>query len=121
MKRKRWYYRLAAILLSCFSGTFLLMPLAGRFPQKNAKVVLACVGALFWITGIGGYTLLLLAYRAERRTDGKDERAKRTGIFPVPFRYIRGTDEKQTKQWCQDYCSFVKLTLCRHRSKSDPQ
>ena len=83
MKRKRWYYRLAAILLSCFSGTFLLMPLAGRFPQKNAKVVLACVGALFWITGIGGYTLLLLAHWAERRMDGKDERAKRTGIFPV--------------------------------------
>lgn len=50
---------------------------------ENAKVVLACVGALFWITGIGGYTLLLLAHRAERRMDGKDERAKRTGIFPV--------------------------------------
>ncbi|MCI9072777.1 MAG: hypothetical protein HFH80_08255 [Lachnospiraceae bacterium] len=82
MKRKRLYYRSAAILLSCFSGTFLLMPLAGRFSQENARAVLACVGTLFWITGIGGYTLLLLAHRAERRMGGKDEGTKRTEIFP---------------------------------------
>ncbi len=83
MKRKRWYYRLAAILLSCFSGTFLLMPLAGRFSQENGRAVLTCVGVLFWITGIGGYTLLFLARRAERRMGGKDEGAKRTGVFPT--------------------------------------
>lgn len=80
MKRKRWYYRLAAILLSCFSGTFLLMPLAGRFSQENGRAVLTCVGVLFWITGISGYTLLFLARRAERRMG---ERVKRIGVFPV--------------------------------------
>ncbi len=79
MKRKRWYYRLAAILLSCFSGTFLLMPLAGRFSQENGRAVLTCVGVLFWITGISGYTLLFLA----RRAGGKDERVKRIGVFPI--------------------------------------
>lgn len=83
IKRKRLYYGLAAILLSCFSGTFLLMPLAGRFSRENGRAVLACVGALFWITGIGGYTLLFLARRAERRMGRKEEGAKRIGIFPV--------------------------------------
>lgn len=83
MKRRRLYYLLAAILLSCFSGTFLLMPVANRISQKNARIVLVSVGLLFWLTGIGGYTLLFLAHRIERRMGMKSERAKRKGIFPV--------------------------------------
>ena len=83
MKRRRLYYRLAAVLLSCFSGTFLLMPVANRVSQRNARIVLVSVGVLFWLTGIGGYTLLFLARRTDRRMGGKDERAKRKGIFPV--------------------------------------
>lgn len=83
MKRQRLYYRLAAVLLSCLSCTYLLMPVANRVSHENARIVLVSVGMLFWLTGIGGYTLLFLARRTERRTGGKSERAKRKGIFPV--------------------------------------
>ena len=44
MKRRRLYYRLAAVLLSCFSGTFLLMPVANRVSQRNARIVLVSDG-----------------------------------------------------------------------------
>ncbi|MDE6516727.1 MAG: hypothetical protein K2L18_02610 [Acetatifactor sp.] len=83
MKRRRLYYLLAAILLSCFSGTFLLMPVAGRISQKNARIALVAVGMLFWLTGIGGYALLFLAHRTDRRMGGKDKSTKGKGIFPV--------------------------------------
>ena len=83
MKRMRLYYRLAAILLFCFSGTFLIMPVANRISQENARIALASAGMLFWLTGIGGYTLLFLAHRTKRRMDGKDKKVKRKGIFPV--------------------------------------
>ena len=74
IKRRRLYHLLSAILLSCFSGTFLLMPVAGRVDQGNVRAALGLVGALFWLTGIGGYTLFFLA----RRRDGKGERAEKT-------------------------------------------
>ena len=51
MKRRRLYYRLAAVLLSCFSGTFLLMPVANRVSQRNARIVLVSVGVLSWPAG----------------------------------------------------------------------
>lgn len=74
MNRRRLYYLLSAILLFCFSGTFLLMPVAGRADRENVRAALGAVGALFWLTGIGGYTLLVLA----RRSDGTRETAERT-------------------------------------------
>lgn len=73
MKRRRLYYLLSAILLFCFSGTFLLMPVAGRADRENVRAALGTVGVLFWLTGIGGYTLLVLA----RRLDAGSERAER--------------------------------------------
>ena len=73
MKRQRLYYLLSAILLFCFSGTFLLMPVAGRADRENVRAALGTVGVLFWLTGIGGYTLLVLA----RRLDAGSERAER--------------------------------------------
>ena len=82
-KRGRLYYRLAAVLLFCFSGTFLLMPVANWISQRNTRIVLVSVGVLFWLTGIGGYTLLFLAHRAEHRTGDKDGRQKRKGSFPA--------------------------------------
>ena len=83
MKRMRLYYLLAAVLLSCFSGTFLLMPVTYRVSPENTRIALVSVGLLFWLTGIGGYTLLFLARRTRRRMAGKDGRAKRKGIFPT--------------------------------------
>ena len=83
MKKRRLYYLLAAILLSCFSGTFLLMPVAGNISQKNARIALVSVGMLFWLTGIGGYTMLFLAHRTDRKMDGKDKGTNGKGIFPV--------------------------------------
>lgn len=83
MKKRRLYYLLAAILLSCFSATFLLMPVAGSISQKNARIALVSVGMLFWLTGIGGYTMLFLAHRTDRRMGGKDKGTKGKGIFPV--------------------------------------
>lgn len=82
-ERGRLYYLLAAILLFCFSCTFLIMPLTNRVSQNNARIVLVSVGMLFWLTGIGGYTFLFLTRRTERRRGGKDEGAKRKGIFPA--------------------------------------
>lgn len=73
MKRQRLYFRLSAILLFCFSGTFLLMPVAGRADRENVRAALGTVGVLFWLMGIGGYTLLVLA----RRLDAGSERAER--------------------------------------------
>ena len=83
MKRLRLYYLLSAILLFCFSCTFLLMPVANMVSQENARIVLVSVGMLFWLTGIGGYTLLFLVHRIKRRMGGEEGMAKRKGIFPV--------------------------------------
>lgn len=83
MKKRRLYYKLAAVLLFCFSGTFLLMPVANGISQGNTRIALVAVGLLFWFTGIGGYTLLILAHRIGRRMGGKDEKAKRKDNFPV--------------------------------------
>lgn len=83
MKRLRLYYLLAAILLFCFSCTFLMMPVANRISPENARIALASVGVLFWLTGIGGYTLLFLAHGTKRRMGGKDEKVKRKGILSV--------------------------------------
>ena len=59
------------------------MPVAYRISADNTRIALVSVGMLFWLTGIGGYTLLFLAHRIRRRTAGEDGREIRKGIFPV--------------------------------------
>ncbi len=57
MERLFWF---AVILLLLMSATILIMPFAAEWGEQNRAIVVL-VGILFWVTTIGGYTLLGLA------------------------------------------------------------
>lgn len=85
MKKLRLYYLFSAVMLFLFSGTFLIMPVANRISQRDARIFLVVVGVLFWVSGISGYALAFLAYRMERRMGRKEEIRKRRNIFSASW------------------------------------
>ncbi len=83
IKKLRLCYAVSAVMLFILSVTFLIMPAANMVSQRVARIVLVSVGVLFWISSISGYMLLFVAYKMERRMNGKDGVRKRNGLFPA--------------------------------------
>lgn len=62
-KKYKCLYIIAAICLVCFAITFLLMPISNYVLIKYSRISSMIIGAIFWLTGITGYTLLIFLYK----------------------------------------------------------
>lgn len=62
-KKYKCLYIISAICLGCFSATFLLMPILNYVPIEYTRLTSIILGAIFWLTGLVGYTLLIYIYK----------------------------------------------------------
>ena len=59
------YFWCIVLLLTIMSFTFLLMPIANYMQNGwKQRLVLVIVGILFWLSFIGGYTLLIITNKS---------------------------------------------------------
>ena len=62
------YFWCIVLLLTIMSFTFLLMPIANYMQNGwKQRLVLVIVGILFWLSFIGGYTLLIITNKKFRK------------------------------------------------------
>ena len=60
------YFWSSVILLTLMSLTFIAMPAADYVDEGKVKIFLAAIGAIFWVTLVGGYVLWFMAYRLNK-------------------------------------------------------
>lgn len=60
------YFWSSVILLTLMSLTFIAMPAADYVDEEKVKIFLAAIGAIFWVTLVGGYVLWFMAYRLNK-------------------------------------------------------
>ncbi len=68
-KEKRLYI-VSIVLLMIFPCSFLLMPISNYVQIEYSRLVSILIGAVFWITGIGGYVALVIVY-SMKKTKGQ--------------------------------------------------
>lgn len=73
-KRQRLYYLISIVMLTVFSGTFLLMPLSERVSADRARLIMVLTGAVFWVSCLSGYGTLLMAYRSCQHKNDRKQR-----------------------------------------------
>lgn len=68
------YFWCIVFLLTVMSFTFLLMPIANYMQNGwKQRLVLVMVGILFWLSFIGGYTLLIITIRMFKKLSYKEK------------------------------------------------
>jgi len=72
------YFGVAFTLLTIFSMTFLLMPLAQN-QSENRRIMLIIVGIMFWVSFIGGMISLIIVKHMNAKAN-KKENIHNTGI-----------------------------------------
>ena len=83
--RIKQLFWLAAILQFLMSATILFMPFATRIGEQN-RILAVLLGAVFWISAILGYTLLIIANAKRKgfirsKIDGNVKMNCRAGII----------------------------------------
>lgn len=78
-KRQRLYYLISVVMLTVFSGTFLLMPLSEKVSADRARPIMVLTGAVFWVSCLSGYGTLFMAYRNCRHNN--DGRQRKVYVF----------------------------------------
>lgn len=67
VKRLRLYFRCAAVMLTVFSMTVLVMPLSNMLDGEKQRIMLLLVGGIFWFSFFTGYLFLFLAKGINRK------------------------------------------------------
>ncbi len=75
-KKNRVLYVISIILLVLFATTFLIMPVSNYVTGIYEKVIPIIVGSVFWLSGIGGYAILIYLYSADRKQNPKKKRMR---------------------------------------------
>lgn len=77
--KMRRLYIISIIMLVLFAATFLIMPVSNYISGTYSKIAYLIVGIVFWISGIGGYSILVYIYAIERKR--RDKRRKNRFFF----------------------------------------
>ena len=80
-KASRGLYLLLMILLFLFPATFLAMPIPSLVLPQYMRLAQTIVGATFWVSGIGGYSLLIYFYHIYSCARDKESEQDKRKIY----------------------------------------